>query len=50
MWGYNNKKNDFIHYNSVSVGMFPFLTFGTNMQQRATVALRLTLKHMVMIL
>lgn len=25
-------------------------TFGTNMQQRATVALRLTLKHMVMIL
>lgn len=27
-----------------------YLTFGTNMQQRATVALRLTLKHMVMIL
>lgn len=26
------------------------LTFGTNMQQRATVALRLTLKHMVIIL
>lgn len=30
--------------------MRAFPTFGTNMQQRATVALRLTLKHMVMIL